>query len=158
MKRTSWIVLLAAQLAWAVPAGAQQGLGLGVIVGEPTGLSLKTWMSRATAFDFAAAWSFADEGSLHLHGDYLLHSYGVIRVEKGSLPLYYGIGGRVRALNGPPGEQDEVNVGVRIPVGLAYLFQNDPFELFLEVVPILDITPASDVTLNASLGCRYYFQ
>ena len=157
MKRLFWALSLAL-LAAASPARAQEGLGLGIIVGEPTGLSLKNWLTGSTAFDLALAWSFADEGSFHIHGDYLIHKYDLFKVDKGKLPLYYGVGARVRARNGGPGENDDVNLGIRIPVGLSYLFQNDPFDLFLEVVPILDLTPETDVTLNASLGGRYYFQ
>jgi len=155
--RRSGMLLLLALLTLAAPARAQEGLGLGVIVGEPTGLSLKTWLTRSTAFDLAAAWSFAGEGSFHIHGDYLIHNPGVFRVEKGSLPLYYGVGARVRGNDGGPGHVDDVDVGIRIPVGIAYLFEHDPFDLFLEVVPILDIAPETDVSLNASIGGRYYF-
>ena len=55
-------------------AWAQEGLGLGIILGEPTGISFKSWLSTTTAFDMAAAWSFVDEDALHLHGDYLVHN------------------------------------------------------------------------------------
>lgn len=156
--RRSGMFLILGLLTLAAPARGQEGLGLGIIVGEPTGLSLKTWLTKSTAFDLAAAWSFAGEGSFHVHGDYLIHNYKVFRVEKGSLPLYYGVGARVRAHDHGPDQNDDVDVGIRIPVGLTYLFQNDPFDLFLEVVPILDVAPETDVTLNASIGARYYFR
>jgi hypothetical protein len=47
---------------------------------------------------------------------------------------------------------------VRLPVGLEYLFQRAPLDLFVEVVPVLDLTPESTVNVSASIGTRYFFQ
>jgi hypothetical protein len=130
-----------------------RGFGLGVILGEPTGVSGKLWLSGKSAIDMAAAWSLSKDNELHLHGDYLVHSFNVIKVEKGRLPIYYGIGGRIRF---DDGDGDD-NIGVRIPVGMAYIFSGAPLDLFLEVVPILDLAPDTDFDMNAALGMRYYF-
>ena len=143
----------------APAAGAlNRDFGLGIVVGEPTGITGKAWLSRRNAFDFAAAWSVADESALHLHGDFLMHRFDLFRVDPGRLPLYYGIGGRIRVFDDKRflGD-DRVQLGLRIPVGLDYLFEEAPFDVFLEVVPILDLLPATDFDLNASLGGRYWF-
>ena len=68
------------------------GLGLGVVFGEPTGLSGKVWTSERTAVDAAVAWSFVGAGWLHIHTDFLIHNFDIIDVSKGSLPLYFGVG------------------------------------------------------------------
>jgi hypothetical protein len=124
--------------------------GLGVILGEPTGISAKYYTGGSNALAFGAAWSFGRNANMHLHADYLIHRFDLIEVEKGRLPLYYGIGGRVRFA-------DESTVGIRIPIGLSYYFQNDPLEIFFEVVPILDLTPATNFSGNGGIGLRYYF-
>lgn len=156
MKRTISILACAWVMAGAGGAAAQQqGFGLGVIVGEPTGLSGKLWQSRSTALDFGAAWSFAGDSAFHLHFDFLVHRFDVIRVDSGKLPLYYGVGARVKFAE-DNGDQN-TSVGIRFPVGLDYLFAKEPLDLFVEVVPILDIAPETDVSLNASLGFRYWF-
>ncbi len=129
------------------------GFGIGVIVGEPTGLSLKHWVSDATAFDAAAGWSFEGRTSLHLHGSYLFHDFNMIPVEKGHLPVYAGIGARFK---GREGKSDRV--GVRVPVGIAYHIEEVPLEVFGEIVPILDVVPSSRLSLNAAVGIRYFFQ
>lgn len=126
------------------------GPGLGIIVGEPTGISFKYWTSSTTAFDAALAWSFIDEGAFHIHGDYLFHNMRLISVPEGKLPFYYGIGARIKTAN-------DTKLGVRVPLGLAYLFQNAPIDIFLEIVPILDLTPKTDFGINAALGARYFF-
>jgi hypothetical protein len=131
----------------------QKGLGLGIIIGEPTGPCFKYWLSDKSAVDGAIAWSFDKRGSLHLHADYLLHCFSFIDVEKGRLPFYYGIGGRVKF-----GHLDnDDRLGVRIPIGLEYLFSDAPPGVFIEIVPILDLIPDTEIDYNAAIGIRYYF-
>jgi hypothetical protein len=127
-----------------------KGIGAGIILGEPTGFSAKYWLSSTSAIDGAIAWSFIDGGAFHIHADYLLHSFRLIYVPEGKLPFYYGIGGRLKT-------SDKTRLGVRVPLGLAYLFQTAPVDIFLEVVPILDFIPKTDFRINAALGARYYF-
>jgi hypothetical protein len=133
-------------------ASAQGGLGLGIILGEPTGISAKAWLTRTTAVDFATAWSFVDEPAFHVHGDYLWHDYDLFPVERGQLPLYYGVGARLKFLD------NDSEFGVRVPVGLEYLFDTTPVGLFVELVPLLDLAPDTDFTINSSIGARYYFE
>lgn len=138
-------------------AAAQHDFGLGIIVGEPTGLSGQFWLTRTSAVDGGAAWSFRHEGAFHLHLDYLLHSFDVIRVDKGKLPIYYGIGGRIKFSDEGRHDDSDVRIGLRIPVGLEYIFQGERVDLFLEVVPLLDLAPETDFTLNGGIGVRYFF-
>jgi len=146
------LVLLAFSIPWLpAPARAQhRGFGLGVILGEPTGLSLKSWTGRKTAVDAALAWSFDREDSLHLHLDYLIHDFNLLRTNKGRLPVYYGIGGRIKL-------EDKTRIGIRFPVGVSYIFGRAPLDFFLELGPILDLAPRTELTVTASLGLRYYF-
>ncbi|MHB8094728.1 MAG: hypothetical protein ACYDH0_07275 [Candidatus Aminicenantales bacterium] len=154
MKRMSIAVALAIGLvvALANPVLAQRsGTGLGFILGDPTGLSFKTWTGRTTALDAAAAWAFTRKGSFHFHADYLIHSFNLLKTRKGSLPVYYGIGGRVLF-------EDETKVGVRIPVGISYIFEDAPLDLFFELGPVLDLAPRTEMTLAGFIGLRYYFR
>ncbi len=153
--KTLCYLSLAGILCFTALARAQHndGFGAGIIVGEPTGLSLKHWVSDTTAFDAAAGWSFEGRTSLHLHASYLFHDFNMIPVEKGHLPVYAGIGGRFK---GREGKSDRL--GVRVPVGIAYHVEEVPLEVFGEVVPILDVAPSSRISLNAAVGVRYFFQ
>lgn len=152
------LVLLACVVGYgaapAAAAGAQVGQGtweLGVILGEPTGLSAKYWMSTANALDFGAAWSFEGDGNLHLHCDYLYHNYEIFKVDEGSLPLYFGIGGRIRF------ENDDSRVGLRLVLGLEYLAEAYPMGIFFEMAPIVDFAPETEASINGGLGIRYVF-
>ena len=123
---------------------------LGFIIGEPTGISVKKNLEDNKAIAAAAAWSFSGEKSLNLHSDYLWFKDDVVKVKKGRLPLYYGIGARVKF-------EDESLIGARFPVGLQYFFKNERFTFFAEIVPILDLIPDTDVNMNAAIGFRILF-
>jgi len=151
MKRVRYIAVLFSIIFITQLYSQDKWTGVGIIIGEPTGFSFKHWTSSTTAIDAAIAWSFINEGAFHIHADYLLHSFRLINVPEGKLPFYYGIGGRLKT-------SDEARLGVRVPLGLAYIFQTAPVDIFLEVVPILDFIPKTDFRINAALGARYYFQ
>lgn len=164
MKRTL-IMLAVVGVLFTGNAQAQQQqktFGLGIILGEPTGLSLKHWISGDRAVDAGIAWSFSENDSLHLHMDYLWHWFGKVGVQQkeGRMPLYVGIGGRVKFKEENDGRgrnDDDTLVGVRVPFGLSFLFNEAPVELFFEVVPVLDVAPDSDLDINAAVGARFYF-
>lgn len=126
--------------------------GLGIILGEPTGISGKFHLSKTNAIDGALAWSLQDDNDLHLHGDYLYHNYSWIITDTGELPVYFGIGGRIKLR-----EKHDDEIGIRFPVGLAYIFEEAPFDIFVEVVPIMNLAPDTDFDLNAAIGGRFFF-
>jgi len=70
------------------------------------------------------------------------------------LPFYFGVGGRIKIEEG----KKEDKIGVRIPVGLDYLFADTPLDIFVEVVPVLDLVPDTDLDFNAAVGIRYLFK
>ncbi len=153
MRKLTAIILLIIVM-FSSTAFAERGrFGLGVMIGEPTGISGKLWLSRTMAFDGGAAWSFGKHDRLHLHGDYLFHTFSLTPVEIGELPIYYGIGGRIQFR-----EYDlDDRVGVRFPFGIEYIFEDAPFDIFFEIVPILDIAPETEIDFNAAIGFRYFF-
>lgn len=151
MKKSLWIALACVVCLAGNAFAVDRKFGVGLIIGEPTGASAKLWGPKNTAFQFAVAVSFQDESALHLHGDFVYHKHDLFDVERGSLPLYYGAGLRIKFF-----DADEL-IGVRLPIGLNYLFEDDPFDAFIEVVPIIDLSPDTDFSINASIGARYYF-
>ncbi len=127
-----------------------QNFGLGFMLGEPTGISFKKWTGSKTAIDGAVAWSFSGQNSLHLHADYLVHRFDLIKVEKGRLPLYFGLGARLKL-------GDPTRFGVRIPVGVCYIFEKASIDVFFELVSIFDLVPDTGFEISGSIGIRYYF-
>lgn len=156
-------IVLFAILITVGGARAKEGIGIGIIVGEPTGISIKKWTDREHAIDIAAAWSFSGRESLQLHADYLIHNFGVLKTDAavGSLPVYYGIGGRVKFSdwdNQNGLNDNDALIGLRIPFGISYIFARSPVDLFAEIVPVLDIVPDTDFDINGAVGVRVYLQ
>jgi uncharacterized protein DUF3996 len=141
------LFIMACNISFANTPG---NFGLGLILGEPTGLSVKVWQSDYVAYDAALAWSFGEKENVHIHIDYLLHNYKIIRTENSYTPIYYGIGGRIQT-------KDETALGVRIPVGINFRSRRIPIDIFLEIVPTLNIIPKTDFDLEGGIGARYYF-
>jgi len=147
----------------AAPTAHAQSFGVGFIVGEPTGLSIKKWLDSKHALDAGLGWSSSGSSSLHLHGDYLLHQNDLLRGLasdlnlSGQLSTYIGVGARAKFRDNKHNDKDDTLVGVRVPLGITYLFADAPVDLFLEVVPTMDLVPDSDFGINAALGGRYYF-
>lgn len=145
------LILIAVVALFSAGVFAQgSGLGIGIIFGEPTGLSAKMWTSEKTAFDAAVAWSFAGEGWLHIHADFLIHNYDLISVSKGQVPLYFGVGAYV-------GLSSDLWLGARVPLGIAYHFEEAPVEIFAELVPGIKLLPAIGFYVGGGIGARYYF-
>lgn len=124
----------------------------GIIVGDPTGLSIKGWLNNAQAYDAAASWSGGKNDEFYIHADYLHHDHTLIKVTqgRGSLPVYYGIGARIHNQ-----DNKDTEAGIRIPVGLDYKVDKTPLSLFVEIVPRLDVTPDTEFELDAAAGVRY---
>jgi hypothetical protein len=140
-----------------------RGFGIGIILGEPTGISAKLWTSPVNAFDFGLGWSIGgdrigkykgnyDGGSrVHFHMDYLWHSFEATHLSQ-QFPLYYGFGGRFNS-----GAGYDASVAVRGVFGVAWLPHNTPIDVFLELVPSLQLTSTTGFGLDAGIGARYFF-
>ena len=127
-------------------------LGIGLILGEPTGLSAKYFFTEKFALDGAVGWSFHRETDVHLHADALWHTHDLFDTSEGRGSLYYGVGGRTKFRH-----RAEDRVGVRAPVGVSFKFDRAPVDLFVEVAPVLDFAPATRGSLTAGIGARFWF-
>ncbi len=146
------------------PVAAQDhGFGLGVIFGEPTGLSAKLWTSKDNAFDFGFGVSLGGDrikykgsydrtGRIHFHMDYLWHAFNAISSTE-RFPLYYGIGGRFNSGGGYDG-----SIGIRGVFGIAWFPHSTPIDVFFELVPVFQVTPLAGLGIDAGLGVRYFFK
>jgi hypothetical protein len=153
MKKTIAITtLLLITLVGISESKPRGNVGLGIIVGEPTGVDLKVFLSEVNAIEGAIAWSLSGDNEFHLQVDYLYHFYDWIKVEKGLLPVFMGIGGRI-ALR----DNDDDLLGIRIPFGLAYEFADGIFDVFGQIVPVLNLTPDTDFDLEGAIGGRFWF-
>jgi hypothetical protein len=115
-------------------------LGLGIVLGEPTGVTAKYRLSAGTAVDATVSWSLMKDQNMYIHASWLQHFSG---------PFYFGVGVALH-----PGGKGWL--GGRVPFG-ASLYLSTPFELFAEVAPTFYIIPDMDFKLHGGIGIRYYF-
>ncbi len=143
------VILLFAANVFAIEG---ERFGVGVIVGEPTGVTGKYMLNENSALDVGVGWETSGDDEFHVYGDYLYHLYDVFQVKKGKLPFYFG--GGIRFVDR---EKKDDKFGIRIPVGVEYRFDKIPFRAFLELVPVLNLTPDTDFDLEGGIGIRFFF-
>lgn len=128
-----------------------QNLGVGGMIGEPTGVNFKKWVELDRAYDGGFGWSFGSEKVAHLYGDYLWIKKDALYInEVHPLDIHFGVGGRMKFA-------DEVELGPRFPVGIDYFFMDETFELFLEIAALFNVVPKSQWEGNGLVGLRVYF-
>jgi len=143
-------------LAIATPARADVGLGL--FIGEPTGLDLKLGLSPRSGLDLLFGWDTIRDGRDHYaHLTYLVtpvvgHGDSVV------VPVRIGIGGAIyddgRFDNG-------INVAVRAPLEIGLRFRRTPLEIYgeiaLKITFIDENNNNDDFDLDGGVGIRFYF-
>jgi len=152
LKPLTIVVFLLAFIVTNAGAVERKRIGLGVIAGEPTGLTGKFMLNSTNGIDVGVGWETSGDNEIHIYGDYLYHLYNIIDVTKGYMPLYFGAG-----LRYVDREKKDDKLGVRIPVGLEYIFENVDLGAFFELVPVLNLTPDTDFDLEAGIGIRFFF-
>jgi hypothetical protein len=163
-----FVLALAIGLAIAAPAraddddgrGAYKGaLGVGIILGEPTGVTAKLYLEDDQAIQAAVGSAFIG-GGLQIHADYVFHPYILQTRPSFVLPVYIGPG--VRLIDYTNGrDNSSFALGARIVGGLLFDFKQVPLDAFIEVAGVLEYEfkdgKGAAIRLNAGAGVRYYF-
>lgn len=146
------------------PAGAagrpvEKGtLGVGIILGEPTGITARLYLKDDQAIQAAVGASFVANG-IQADGDYVFHP--VILQDRDTLviPLYVGPGLRFIDYAGGSNGSSHFAAGLRAVGGLLFDFKDVPLDAFIEIAGVLeyDFKDGAGVGLNAGAGVRYYF-
>ncbi len=164
MKRVTLVlmILTISLSAWAAsPAvprtnAVHPGLfELGLNIGEPAGLSAKLWLDRNSALEGIAAWAFT-QGAFALSVDYLLTFPDLLKIQTASFPLFVGIGGISRLSSGAGGAA-QMTLGLRVPLGVLFVFAKVPIEISLDIVPGLNLFPDTVFLAMGGLAVRYCF-
>ncbi|HEY6951176.1 MAG TPA: hypothetical protein VI758_02145 [Bacteroidota bacterium] len=155
MKHIAYALCLLSLVLATASRAQDRGFGIGVIIGDPTGISAKLWTSQSNAAQFALAWRSADPflgTRVSFSGDYLWHSFDVIRATE-RFPVYYGVGGVIAS-----GGRYDAALGFRGVFGIDWLSMHAPIDVFLQVVPVLVLAPSTDFEIGAGIGIRFFFR
>lgn len=138
--------------------------GIGLVIGEPTGITAKLYLRDDRAIDLAAGSAFVASG-LQLHGDYLFHPWILQDRDSFVLPVYLGPGARVIDYSGGSGGGSHLALGLRAVIGLLFDFKTVPLDAFIEVAGVgeydfgngANARSGVGVAFNGGGGVRYYF-
>jgi len=126
------------------------GLGLGLMIGEPTGISCKGWVTRSGAIQLGIGYpSLSSRWGTALSAEYLWHSH--IFRSRESFPLFYGLGGIFGVSSGAN------LMGARGVLGIAWWPRRSSIDLFLQMAPTIYFEPVSQFEFDFGFGVRYFF-
>lgn len=156
---------LAAVVAIASSAGTAEAqsrssrFGLGGMVGEPTGLSMKLRLADAFAIDFGVGFGAIGPGAGSVHADFL-GSVNLTRHNRAEMDIYFGGGPKLAFANynnNRWGNNNGVWFAIRGDVGLVWEFTQRHLDVFVEIGP--EIWLIQDVHFNGfgAAGARYWF-
>ena len=149
-------LILALILGLSFQAKAADEMGIGAMIGNPTGASgyLRAYEGHVIAA--ALAYSFSRFPGLYISGDYLWDSNYQFSIKSWAWDVYYGVGGRVIAVQSGD-DKNSTAFGVRGPVGVTHVLRDPHIMFFGELVPVLTLSPRSDVGLDLGIGLRILF-
>jgi hypothetical protein len=137
--------------------------GLGLVLGEPTGISANYWIRNDRSIDGELSFDF--NNFFLIQSDYLFHFHGLFGTRESftqHLEPYLGIGGVLFFATGNRATSSyftngTVGFGVRIPFGAEWMIPSSPFGIFLELVPGIGLIPGTFGFLQGGIGARIYF-
>lgn len=136
-----------------------KNFGFGIILGDPSGATLKLWMNRENAFVLDVGASYF--GSPRIGVDYLWH-FDAFRSRIAN--LYAGAGG-VLGIGKGDGfwykgkyfrEKSELGIAARGVFGVNVIPKNTPLELFFELGVLIGFSPDFGSSADAAIGIRFY--
>lgn len=151
MKGTLAVIVLSLMIAGGSMAQTKK-VGIGLVVGAPTGFSVKYWSKPTETLQGFVGGGF---GGIAFGADYLLHSNAFRNPD---IPFYYGPGVFLGAASfgGPRYDKSTLAVGARFMFGADYIFPRDPFDIAFEIGPALILAPVVGLGLEGGIAFRFY--
>lgn len=139
--------------------------GLGLELGEPSGINGKYFYAPDKAIDFgigAIYGSYRGGNGFHLYVDHLWHPVTLVRAEAFQMPFYIGVGGRFWSFcDGCVNGSNASAIGVRVPFGISFDFNNVPIDVYVQLVFVADIfvhyRDSFGPGLDGGVGIRFWF-
>ena len=166
-----WICLLCVALIPQGSAYAQgpkgRSFGFGFSLGEPSAFTVRFWTSKMNSWDAAIGTSHL--GNPHIHADYLWHFPDAFNSK--IVSLYAGIGGiagfgeRGRWFwSGEKKKKDywyysddnRASIAVKGVFALNIIPRNTPLDIFVEIDPVLGLSPGFGFDFQPAVGLRFY--
>jgi hypothetical protein len=135
---------------------ATANFGLGIVLGTPTGFTLKTRLAESSALQLHFGYGYTPDGARVVADiDYLYHVTGLFPSIEHSLLVapYFGLGAKFGAA-----DHQNPGLGLRVPLGVSFFLRNGvPLEIFAEVGLGIYVLPSTSPLVDGGLGARWYF-
>ena len=140
------LIVVLFTLGSVVPLRAQGGagdLGLGFVVGDVTGPTLKYFVGQNTALDIGLGFS----SDFKAYGDFIWHGWDVFpRPQKGRFAGMLGVGPRYEER-----DRGDDEFGIRVMGGVGYWMEPYPIEIFAALGPWFIFSPDTDTEIASHL-------
>ena len=151
---TITVFILSSGIAFSDNVGGRGNFGLGLAVGDPSGLSAKYMFSGKTGFSTTVGWKTSGDTEINASFDLLFHKYNSVKIRGTVSPVYGGTGLRLKNRGNEEGVDE---LAIRIPIGIELFFRELSVGAFAELVPTLKVKPDTKTTLQLAFGIRYFF-
>lgn len=163
---------LAASSGSASAQARSSHFGIGGMVGDPFGLTMKLRTNSAFAVQFYAGWSGWgynnrwNSDSFQLSADFLW-AIDIRSLQRSDFSFYFGVGPQVEIVTWDNSADDHSDFffGARVPLGLDFDFKSRPLDVYVEFAPGFLIGDYWDADNNTDFffegdfvgGARYWF-
>jgi hypothetical protein len=140
-------------LAYRAPARAE-AIGIGLFLGEPSGLDIKVGLGAKSSLDIVIGQNTYKDGRTdYAHVTWLLTPF-VGRGRSVLVPLRLGIGAAAIGI-----VDDNAHAAVRVPFELGLRFRRTPVEVYGEITikGTFYEDPIMDFDIDGGIGIRFYF-
>lgn len=164
MKKICYVLTAVFILSCSAYSQSPEGknFGFGLIVGDPTGLTLKFWTQRQNAIVLDVGGSYF--GSPRINIDYLWHFDAF---NSNLVKLYAGLGGALGFGSGKGfyykdkggfyyRTGNDLGLGVRGVFGVNFIPRSAPLEMFFEIGALVGLAPEFGSAADVALGIRFY--
>lgn len=165
MIRTAALGLTLVSVAAATsPALAEEraggAIGLGLSIGDPTGITGE-YHRRAPGFGHALELTigienFGDGDDFYAHLIWKFYITELLRHADFDVPIYTGVGPWISGDNDRDNDTN-LDIGGRVPFGIAMDFRKAPIQVFFEVAVEAQLIDDFGIDIEGAIGFRYYF-
>ncbi len=163
-----WVMVLLLLGKSGIASPGTQGsqkTGVGVILGDPTGLSLRHYREAERTWDATLSFDWDRYVEVTANPSWLFpEAFSKRDRFLRDLTPYLGIGGAL-VFYGEEGlrrwrrenedNTQDVSLGIRVPIGIEWKMQEAPLSLFLELAPGIGLVPGTFTFLEGGVGIRY---
>lgn len=125
--------------------------GIGVVVGDLTGLSLKKGLGGREAVVAGIGLDSLDREVFYGNLDWVRYEG---RPSPGEIMFYWGVGAGVVSRSSPRADEEYVSAGLRLPLGIDMFLEGASGDIFFELAPTFWLD-AGDIGLGWAVGIRF---